>query len=60
MLPKEDLRAAPHTPRPRYGEAAPRTSFDRAVAQRQLPDPRASAGSELRAARSSVGAKRAV
>jgi len=27
MLPKKDLFAAPHTPRPRYGDAAPRTSF---------------------------------
>ena len=60
MLPKGDRFAAPHTRGPRYGEAAPRTSFDRMVAQRQLPDPRASAGSEPRAARSSVGAKSAV
>ena len=60
MLPNEDLFAAPHTPRPRYGDAAPRTSFRRVAAHRQLPSPKARAGSELRAARSSIGERRAV
>ncbi len=60
MLPKGDLCAAPHTPRPRYGPAAPRTSFRRVAAHRQVLIPRAGAGSERGAARSSVGEKRAV
>src|SRR3989441_11027840 len=60
MLPKEDLFAAPHTPRPRYGNAAPRTSFRRVAAHRQRPNPMAGAGSQPDAARSSIGAKRAV
>jgi len=60
MLPKKDLFAAPHTPRPRYGGAAPRTSFRRVAAHRQLPSPTAGADSQTRAARSSVRAKRAV
>ncbi len=60
MLPNEELFAAPHTPRPRYGDAAPRTSFRRVAAHRQRPNPRAGAASEPHAARSSLGAKRAV
>jgi len=60
MLPSRDLFAAPHTPRPRYGEAAPRTSFRRVAARRQLPRPPAGAASRVRAARSSIGAQRAV
>ena len=60
MLPKGDLCAAPHTPRPRYGAAAPRTSFRRVAAHSQVLIPRAGAGSQRRAARSSVGEKRAV
>ena len=60
MLPKGDLCAAPHTPRPRYGAAAPRTSFRRVAAQSQVLIPRAGAGSQRRAARSSVGEMRAV
>jgi len=60
MLPKEDWLGAPYTPRPRYEGAAPRTSFRPVAAQRQLPSPRAGASSQLRAARSSDGAKRAV
>ena len=52
--------AAPHTPRPRYGGAAPRTSFDEVAAHRQVLNPKAGAASERRAARSSLGAKRAV
>ena len=60
MLPKEDLCAAPHTPRPRYGGSAPRTSFRRMAAQSQVLIPRAGAGSQRGAARSSVGEKRAV
>ncbi len=60
MLPREDLVAAPHTPRPRYGAAAPRTCFNEVAAHRQVLNPKAGAASEPRAARSSVGAKRAV
>src|SRR5437762_13181230 len=60
MLPKGDLFAAPHTPRPRHGRAAPRTSFNEVAAHRQVPNPKAGAASEPHAARSSVGAKRAV
>jgi len=60
MLPREDRFAAPHTPRPRYGHAAPRSSFKEVAAHRQLPSPTAGAGSEPRAARSRFGAKRAV
>jgi len=60
ILPKGDLCAAPHTPRPRYGAAAPRTSFRRVAAHSQVLIPRAGAGFQRRAARSSVGAKRAV
>ena len=60
MLPREDRFAAPHTPRPGYGEAAPRTSFDEVAAHRQVLNPKAGAASERRAARSSLGAKRAV
>ncbi len=60
MLPKEDLFGAPHTPRPRYGGVAPRMSFRRVAAHRQRPSPTLGPGSKLRAARSSVGAKRAV
>jgi len=60
MLPKEDRFAAPHTPRPRYGEAAPRPSFRRMAAHRQLPNPSAGAAPQPHAARSSLGAKRAV
>jgi hypothetical protein len=60
MLPKEQLFAAPHTPRPRYGHAAPRTSFIEVAAHRQVLDPKAGAASERRAARSSIGEKRAV
>src|SRR2546430_13597534 len=41
MLPKEDLFAAPHTPRPRYGDAAPRTSFQEVAAHSQVLIPRA-------------------
>src|SRR5207253_59826 len=52
--------AAPHTPRPRHGEAAPRTSFNEVAAHRQVLNPPAGAASEPRAARASVGAKRAV
>src|SRR5436853_7853605 len=36
MLPREDRLAAPHTPRPRYGLAAPRTSFNEVAAHRQV------------------------
>jgi len=60
MLPKGDLCAAPDTPRPRYGAAAPRTSFRRVAAHSQVLIPRAGAGSQRRPARSSVSAKRAV
>jgi len=60
MLPKEQLFVAPHTPRPCYGGAAPRTSFRRVAAHRQLSNPRAGASAQPRAARSSIGAKRAV
>jgi len=60
MLPKEDLCAAPHTPRPRYGGAAPRPSFRRVAAHRQRPNPGAGAGPQPHAARSTIGAKRAV
>ena len=60
MLPWDDLFAAPHTPRPRYGRAAPRTSFRGVAAHRQVLNPKAGAASEPRAARSSLGAKRAV
>ncbi len=60
MLPKGDLCSAPYTPRPRYGAAAPRTSFRRVAAHSQVLIPRAGAGSQRRAARSSVGEKRAV
>jgi len=49
MLPKEDRFAAPHTPRPRYGEAAPRTSFRRVAAHWHLPNPLAGASSQTRA-----------
>src|SRR6266550_7610102 len=55
MLPKGDLLAAPHTPRPGHGAAAPRTSFRRVAAHGQVLIPRAGAGSQRRAARSSVG-----
>jgi len=55
MLPKGDLCAAPHTPRPRYGAAAPRTSFRRVAAHSQVLIPRAGAGSSgARRARASV------
>jgi len=60
MLPKGDLCAAPHTPRPRYGAAAPRPSFRRVAAHSQVLIPRAGAGSQRGAARSSTGEKRAV
>src|SRR2546430_825915 len=40
MLASEDLFAAPHTPRPCDGGAAPRTSFRRVVAYRQVLNPR--------------------
>src|SRR5438876_8239217 len=40
MLPREDRLAAPHTPRPRYGLAAPRTSFNEVAAHRQVLNPR--------------------
>ncbi len=60
MLPKVDRFAAPHTPMPRLRLAAPRTSLQQVAMHRQLPNPRASAHSQTRAARSSVGAKRAV
>ncbi len=60
MLASEDLFAAPHTPRSCDGGAAPRTSFRRVVAHRQLPSPTTGANSQPRAARVSVGAKRAV
>ena len=55
MLPKGDLCAAPHTPRPRYGAAAPRTSFRRVAAHSQVLIPRAgTAPSGARRARASV------
>ncbi len=60
MLPKGDRFAAPHTPRPGYGQAAPRTSINEAAAHGQVLNPKAGAVSQLRAAPSSVGAKRAV
>src|SRR5437667_440026 len=60
MLPNADLCAAPDTPRPRYGGAAPRTSFDEVAAHRQVLITRPGAGSQRRSARSSVGEKRAV
>src|SRR5437879_12872307 len=40
MLPKGDLCAAPHTPRPPYGASAPRTSFPRVAAHKQVLNPR--------------------
>ncbi len=40
MLPWDDLFAAPHTPRPRYGRAAPRTSFRGVAAHRQVLNPK--------------------
>ena len=55
MLPKRDLCAAPRTPRPRYREAAPRTSFDRVVAGGNFLTPgQARAPSCARRARASV------
>ncbi len=60
MLPKGDLCAAPHTPRPRYGAAAPRMSLRRVAAHSQVLIPRAGAGSQRGAARSSIGEERAV
>src|SRR6266516_677694 len=50
MLPKGDLSAAPHTPRPRYGAAAPRTCFKEVAAHRAVLDPKPGAGSEPRGA----------
>jgi len=52
MLPKEDRVAAPHTPGPRYGGAAPRTSFDEVAAHRQSSQPKG--GRRLRAARGAL------
>jgi len=60
MLPKGDLFDAPHTPRPRYAQAAPRTSFNDVAAHKQVLNPKTGAASEPRAARLSIGAKRAV
>src|SRR6266550_4368378 len=55
MLPKGDLCSAPYTPRPRYGAAAPRTSFRRVAAQSQVLIPRAArAPSGARRARASL------
>jgi len=55
MLPKGDLFAAPHTPQPRYREAAPRTSFDRVVATGNFSTRgQARAPSRARCARASV------
>jgi len=49
MLPREDLFAAPTTPRPRHKHAVPRTSFYLVAAHRYLPNPKGRRG--LRAAR---------
>jgi len=53
------VRRAPH-PTAALRAVAPRTSFRRVAAQSQVLIPRAGAGSQRRAARSSVGEKRAV
>ena len=60
MLPKGDLCAAPHTPRPRYREPAPRTSFRRGGLPIVKFSTQGGAAAQPRAARSSVEAKRAV
>jgi len=52
--------AAPHHPKAARSAAAPRTAFADVATQTQLPNPRAGAGPERRAARSSIEAKRAV
>src|SRR6266540_1543651 len=51
MLARKIGSPRPTTPRPRHRFAAPRTSFRRVVAQRQLPNRTPGAGSEPRAAR---------
>jgi len=53
------VRRAPH-PTAALRGAAPRTSFQEVAAHRQVLIPRVGAGSQRRAARSSVGEKRAV
>jgi len=58
-------QTSPGLPRPTphgraYRDAAPRPSFRRVAAHRQVLNPKAGAASEPRAARSSLGAKRAV
>jgi len=61
MLPKEDLFAAPHHPKA-AAQGVPRRALpsDQVAAQRQRPKPMAGPASKLCAARSSVGAGRAV
>ncbi len=60
MLSREARFAAPHHPKAAAQFAAPRTSFRRVVAHRQLLNPTAGAGSQPCAARSCIGVKRAV
>jgi len=60
MLAKEDLFAAPHTPRPRYGEARRARPPVGWLPTDNFSNPRAGAASQPHAARSSIGAKRAV
>src|SRR3989442_1524596 len=58
MRPRKDRFAAPHTPRPRYAHAAPRTSFNEVAAHRQVLNPTAGAASRPPPARPRGGGQR--